>query len=69
MLRANGRIVQTYEDGTPMRSATTVAGATIPGGLLPGQVDCRTAPGTCSVVIAAAADTRRSALLAYAVRG
>ncbi len=35
----------------------------------PGQVSCTAASGGCSIVVAAAADTKRSAVLAYTVAG
>ena len=35
----------------------------------PEAVHCDTKPGRCSIVIAAAADTKRSAVLPYAIAG
>ena len=37
--------------------------------LAKGDVDCRTRPGRCSLFVAAAADTKRSAVLPYAIAG
>jgi len=56
---ANGTIPSTEPDGTDGLDHTGPAPS--------GSVDCAARPGRCSIVIAAAADTKRSAVLPYSL--
>jgi hypothetical protein len=66
-LEARGVVSPTVEVDASGSSTTAAGpGATVP--LLDGQSRCTEAGGGCTIVVAAAADTKRSAILPYVVR-